>query len=190
LLVFGAGVLVLVVRSLIAAPRIGVRFDGAGALRFGLNASVVAAAVAVLAFGWSLATMPAGLSGKPYYEILYWGGGHALQFVWTLLMLVAWLWLATAAGARPPLSPRVTLLFFVIALASVFVTPYAYLAYDIASVEHRDLHTLAMRFGGGLSILPISLAIIIALVRRADSDASGRAASATLHGPRSLVRHE
>ena len=37
--------------------------------------------------------MPSTLSGKIYYEILYWGGGHALQFTWTLLMLAAWLWL-------------------------------------------------------------------------------------------------
>ena len=50
------------------------------------------------------------LHGKAYYEILFWGGGHALQFTWTLLMLVAWLWLAGACGARLPLSPRVTLL--------------------------------------------------------------------------------
>jgi heme/copper-type cytochrome/quinol oxidase subunit 1 len=132
-------------------------------LRFGLNASVVSTAVALLAFGWSFAVMPAGLDGKAYYEILFWGGGHALQFTWTLLMLVAWLWLASAGGARVPLSPRVALLMFTLALASVFITPYAYLAHDIATVEHRDLHTWAMRFGGGVSILPVSLAVLIAL---------------------------
>ena len=165
LVVFAAGVALLVLRSLLSAPKIGVSFDGAGALRFGLNASVVATAVALLAFGWSLTVMPAGLEGKAYYEVLFWGGGHALQFTWTLLMLVSWLWLASAAGGRVPLSPRVTLLLFALALASVFVTPYAYLAHDIASVEHRHLHTWAMRFGGGLSILPISLAVIIALTR-------------------------
>jgi hypothetical protein len=163
LVVFAVGVAVLVLRSLFTAPKLGVTFDGGGALRFGLNASVVSTAVALLAFGWSFAVMPAGLSGKPYYEILFWGGGHALQFTWTLLMLVAWLWLASASGARVPLSPRVTLLMFTLALASVFITPYAYLAHDIASVEHRDLHTWAMRFGGGVSILPVSLAVMIAL---------------------------
>ncbi|HNR22492.1 MAG TPA: cbb3-type cytochrome c oxidase subunit I [Steroidobacteraceae bacterium] len=163
LVVLALGVAVLVLRSLIAAPRLGVTFGGAGALRFGLNASVVSTAVALLAFGWSFAVMPAGLGGKAYYEILFWGGGHALQFTWTLLMLVGWLWLASAGGARVPLSPRVSLLMFTLALASVFVTPYAYLAHDIASVEHRDLHTWAMRFGGGLSILPVSLAVVIAL---------------------------
>ena len=164
LLVFAAGVMVLVLRSLVAAPRIGVRFDGVGALRFGLNASVVATAVALLAFAWSIVEVPAGLTGKAYYEILFWGGGHALQFTWTLVMLVGWLWLASASGARVPLSPRVTLLLFALALVGVFVTPYAYLAHDIASVEHRDMHTLAMRFGGGLAILPVSLAVTLALV--------------------------
>ncbi len=64
LLVFGAGAALLVLRSLIAAPKIGVTLDGSGALRFGLNASVVATAIALLAFGWSFAVMPDGLIGK------------------------------------------------------------------------------------------------------------------------------
>lgn len=163
LLVFGAGVALLVLRSLLAAPKIGIAFDATGALRFGLNASVVATAVALLAFGWSWAVLPPSLAGRAYYEILFWGGGHALQFTWTLLMLVAWLWLAGACGARVPLSPRVALGLFALALASVFVTPYAYLAHDIASVEHRSLHTWAMRLGGGLAILPIALAVSLGL---------------------------
>ena len=80
-------------------------------------------------------------------------------------MLVAWLWLAQACGARVPLSPRIALLMFALALASVFVTPYAYLAHDVASVEHRRLHTLAMRFGGGAAIVPVALAVLLSLWR-------------------------
>lgn len=163
LLVFGFGVLVLVLRSLIAAPKVGLIIDGAAALRFGSNASVVATAVALMAFAWSFLSLPHALSGKAYYEILFWGGGHVLQFTWTLLMLVAWLWLASACGARTLLSPRLCLLMFALALISVFVAPYAYLAYDIASVEHRNLHTWAMRLGGGLAIAPIALAVIFGL---------------------------
>lgn len=165
--IFAGGVILLVLRGLLAAPRLGLRFDGSGALRFGLNASVVAAAVALLAFAASLVLTPGGLDPAAYYEIVFWGGGHALQFVWTLLMLVAWLWLASAIGARVPLSPRIALLMLALALASVFVTPYAYLAHDVASVEHRNLHTWAMRLGGGVSIVPIGLAVAIALWRRA-----------------------
>lgn len=163
LLVFGLGVTVLVLRGLIGAPKVGLLIDGVSALRFGTNASAVATAVALLAFGWSFAVLPQALSGKAYYEILFWGGGHALQFTWTLLMLVAWLWLGSVCGARILLSPRLTVLMFALALASVFVTPYAYLAYDVATVEHRNLHTWAMRLGGGVAIAPIALAVWLGL---------------------------
>jgi hypothetical protein len=163
LLVFAGGVALLVLRSMLTAPRLSPGIDGRSALQFGLNACAVSAAVALIAFGWSYVAVPGTLSGKAYYEILFWGGGHALQFTWTLLMLVAWLWLASASGARIPLSPRIALLMFVLALASVFVTPYAYLAHEVASVEHRNLLTWAMRLGGGVSIFPITLAVLLAL---------------------------
>ncbi|MBI5720270.1 MAG: cbb3-type cytochrome c oxidase subunit I [Burkholderiales bacterium] len=162
--VFGAGTLVLVALALVRARAVGAAPDGAGALRFGIHASVIATAVALLAFGWSLAVVPPELPTRTYYEVLWWGGGHALQFTWTLLMLVSWLALAQACGARLPLSPRVVLLMFMVALASVFVTPLAYLMHEVGSVEHRDMHTWAMRFGGGVAIVPLVLAVGLALL--------------------------
>jgi hypothetical protein len=180
LLVFAGGVALLVLRSLATAPRLGFEFDGCGALRFGLNAAAIATAVALLAFAWSWIVLPSTLGGKAYYEILFWGGGHALQFTWTLLMLVAWLWLASECGGRIPLSPRVTLLMFALALASVFATPYAYLAYDIASVEHRALLTWAMRLGGGVAIVPVALAVLFALWTAPRPDATTRPLRAAL----------
>ena len=172
LVVFGVGVTLLVLRSLWAAPRWSLQYDGQGALHFGLRGAAAATAVALLCFAWSWAVLPTSLEGKAYYEILFWGGGHALQFTWTLLMLVAWLWLASACGARVVLSPRVAVLMFLLALLGVFVTPYAYLAYDVASVEHRNLLTWAMRLGGGPAIVPVGMAAVlgVALVRSLEAD--------------------
>ena len=161
--VFGVGAVFLVLQGLVRAAPVGLALDGAGALRFGLHASVVATAVALLAFAWSLALVPNSLPSKAYYEILFWGGGHALQFTWTLLMLVAWLALAQACGGRIPLSPRIVLLLFAVALVGVFGTPLAYLMHDVSTVEHRDMHTWGMRFGGGLAIAPLALAVLLAL---------------------------
>jgi cytochrome c oxidase subunit I len=180
LIVFAAGACLLVLRSLAQAAPVGLAPGGTGALRFGLHASVVAAAVALIAFAWALAVVPRELPSKAYYEILFWGGGHALQFTWTLMMLVAWLALARACNARVPLSPRIVLLLFAIALASVFVTPLAYLMHDVASVEHREMHTWGMRFGGGLAIVPLVLAVSIALLPH-PSTSSGRTVVATQH---------
>jgi heme/copper-type cytochrome/quinol oxidase subunit 1 len=180
LLVFAAGAALLVLRALVQAAPVGLPVTGTGALRFGLHASAVAAAVALIAFAWSRALVPAHLPAKAYYEILYWGGGHALQFTWTLMMLVAWLALAQACGARLPLSPRIVLLLFAIALAGVFGTPLAYLMHDVSSVEHRDLHTWGMRVGGGLAIAPLLLALLIALTPRRGLAAAQRPLRAAL----------
>jgi len=180
LTVFGIGFALLIARALAAPARIRVDLDGAGALRFGLNASVVAAAIALIALVWSWLEVPRELSGKPYYELLFWGGGHVIQFTWTLLMLVAWLWLATLIGAAPPLSPRVAVLLFAIALASVFVVPLIYLAWDVASIEHQRMHTWLMRFGGGLAILPVALAVAIGIARAQAPDEAARPLRAAL----------
>jgi cytochrome c oxidase subunit 1 len=163
--VFAAGCALLVLRSMLAAQRVGTRPGGPGALSFGLNAALVSAAVALLAFAWSYLALPRGLEGKAYYEVLFWGGGHVLQFTWTLLMFVAWLWLADAIGARVPLSPRVAILLFAIGLVSVFATPVIYLAYDVTSVEHYRLQTWLMRIGGGLAIAPFAFSLIYALLK-------------------------
>jgi hypothetical protein len=165
LAVFGGGVLLLTLRSLVAVQPVGVRPDGAASLRFGLNAAAVSTAIALLAFGLSHAQVPPELNARGYYDVLFWGGGHVIQFTFTLLMLVSWLWLASACGARVLLTPRIALLMFAIALASVFLIPVIYLAYDVVSVEHRRLMTWLMEFGGGLAIFPVALAVVIGLAR-------------------------
>ncbi|MBX3671996.1 MAG: cbb3-type cytochrome c oxidase subunit I [Burkholderiales bacterium] len=156
----GAGVALAVARTFVATRSSGGALDGASALRWGIVGSAVATAVALAAFGWSWLEISPHLERKTYFELLFWGGGHVLQFTWTLLMLAGWLWLASALGLAVPLSPRVALLVFTIALASVFVTPAIYLSHPVASVEHHKLQTWLMRFGGGLAIPPILLALL------------------------------
>jgi len=180
LAVFGAGFLVLALRSLAAVPAVGVVLDGAAALRFGLNAAAVAAAMSLLAFAWSWSTVPAGLPAKGYYDILFWGAGHVVQFTYTLLMLVAWLWLASAGGIRLPISPRIAVLLFGVGLAAVFVTPVIYLAWNVTAVEHRKLFTWLMQWGGGLAIVPFALGILWGAARGGGHEAAARPLRAAL----------
>lgn len=165
LVVLGAGTALMVARALLTTAPVGHRLDGAGALRLGLVAAAFATAMALFAFVWSWRALPLSLDSRTYYEVLFWGGGHVLQFTWTLLMLVAWLWLADAIGARLPLSPRVVLFLFGLSLALVLLTPLVYLTWDVSSVEHRRVLTWMMRVGGGLAIAPLALALVLALAR-------------------------
>lgn len=144
---------------------VGPLMSGQGALRFGLNTAAVSAAVALICFVWSYIQMPDYLLGQSFFELLFWGGGHVLQFTYTLLMLVSWLWLASRAGLNLPLTPRVVLVILFVGLACVFISPIIYLAYPITALEHVELFTWLMRWGGSLATLPLALATIIALLR-------------------------
>jgi hypothetical protein len=66
---------------------------------------------------------------------------------------------------RVPLTPRIVALLFAIALAAVYVTPYIYVAHPVASIEHAKLQTWLMRFGAGLAVPPIAVAVAWAFVR-------------------------
>ena len=163
LFIFGLGITLLCLRSMLSTAPMGRKLVGEGALRFGLNGAMVSTAVAAMAFVWSGLTLPRDLDPRVYYELLFWGGGHVLQFTFTLLMLVSWIWLTQAVGGELTISPRILALLFVVALASVFLTPITYLAYPVTSVEHHRMQTLLMRFGGGIVIPPVAIAVLWAL---------------------------
>ncbi|NIP73644.1 MAG: cytochrome C oxidase subunit I [Gammaproteobacteria bacterium] len=180
LVLFGAGFALLALRALLFAPPVGMWISGTGALRFGLNTAVVAAVLALLAFAWSFLAVPSSLQSTAYYELLFWGGGHVLQFTHTHLMLVAWLWLASASGAAPRIGPRVVVFLFAWGLLAVFITPLIYLAYDVGSVQHRLLFTWQMQFGGSLAALLIGAAVLLGLVTGGRAPRQARAERATL----------
>ncbi|KAA3630935.1 MAG: cytochrome C oxidase subunit I, partial [Proteobacteria bacterium] len=164
LAVFGAGFALLVAHALAASRPIGRKITGQGALRFGLFSSLIAALVAIGALASSYLGIPDAIEGERYYELLFWGGGHTLQFVHVQLMLVAWLWLATASGIASRLTPRVVLVLFAIGLIPVLLTPAAYISFDVASPDHLHTMTWLMRYGGGLAAVPIGLVILFNLL--------------------------
>jgi len=164
LIAFGCGFLLLVLRGLFFSRSIGMRVTGQGALRFGLFSALISAVTALGALLASWLGIPASIQGEYYYELLFWGGGHTLQFVHIQLMLVCWLWLATESGIASRLTPRTVLLLFAFGLVPVLMTPAAYFMYDVAAAEHQIAMTWLMKFGGGLAALPISLVILFNLV--------------------------
>ena len=180
LALFAVGFALLVLNSMVFMAPVGPWMSGEGALRFGLNTAAVSAALALGCFAASYLQMPDYLLGQSFFELLFWGGGHVLQFTYTLLMLVCWLWLSSSAGLSLPLTPRVVLLILFAGLACVFVAPLIYLSYPITALEHVELFTWLMRWGGSLATLPLAMAIIIALLRYAGANEHERLARSSL----------
>lgn len=167
-LFFGGGALVaagfglLVVRSLTTRLPLDHEWLAADALRVGLLYSKIAALVAMAAFVASYLMTPHDLQGETYYEFVFWGGGHILQFTHSLLLMVAWLWLAHATGRRIPLAGNHGVHLFSLAFAPVLIAPLIYLMDDVVSASHRDGFTQLMRFGG-LALMPLGLLLIASL---------------------------
>lgn len=163
--IFAVGIGLQVVFSMSSMFKVGETISGQGVIRFGLNCAAIGVFMALVAFMWSFIEVPQDLVNATYYEVLFWGGGHVLQFTYTLLMMVAWLWLSSSAGLSLPLSPRVALFLFAVGLISIFLTPLVYYAYDVTELQHRKMFTFLMSFGGSLAIFPLAIAVIHALFR-------------------------
>ncbi|MBI5439431.1 MAG: cbb3-type cytochrome c oxidase subunit I [Nitrosomonadales bacterium] len=160
LIVFGAGIAISVLRSLIAAPSADLWQRGEGSIRIGFYAASIATVFALISFGWSYALVPDIVESTQYYDLLFWGGGHVLQFTYLLLMLAGWLWLADACGAKVPLTPRVASIFLILGLLPVFYVPFIYLFYGDNLGNYMVQFTQLMKVGGAFAPVPLGLAIL------------------------------
>ena len=173
------GFSVLVARSLMTRIPLNHAWNAVDALRVGLLYSKIAALIALAAFVASFLLVPHRLQGASYYEFLFWGGGHVLQFTHSLLLLVSWLWLAHAAGYRVPLRGHTGVLLFSLAFSPVLMAPMIYFLDPVVSAAHHQGFTGLMRFGG-LALLPLGLVVLGAVFSGGHADAQQRPLRAAL----------
>jgi cytochrome c oxidase subunit 1 len=179
LALFTAGISSHLLRSLFSRQH-EKNLDGPGALRLGITISAIVTAIAVLAFLASLYGMPHEMAGQVYFEFLFWGGGHILQFAYTILMLIAWVMLASASDCRFVLTPRLTLTFLVLAALPVLTVPFLYVAHEVVSPGHRLAFTELMKYGG-LSCLPLGLAVLSSIRGAGPATGEGKHLRSTLY---------
>ena len=104
-------------------------------------------------------------SSHAFFEALFWGGGHILQFAYVQIMLLAWMILAAKGGVRVPISQRVK--YFVFTLPLIFVafsTVFIYASSAVESSQHIQLFTQMMIFGTGIAAIPLGLLLLIGLI--------------------------
>jgi len=164
LVLFIAGIISHLVRCFVSRARLSEKLSATSALQAGITLSTLLTGVAIVAVFVSWLGLPSEMDGKIYFEFLFWGGGHIVQFSYTLLMLIAWVVLAVASGCRFELTPRLTLVFSVFVALPIITVPFLYVAHDITAVGHRMAFTELMKYGG-LSCLPLGLAVAASLWR-------------------------
>jgi hypothetical protein len=169
LMVFGAGVALLLFGRLISLPEMP--RDGQTVLVFACYLAAIPTALSILALFWSYSLIPSGIDGEYYFELLFWGGGHTLQFTHTLLLLVAWLWLANACGAKFSQSPALFGGLSLLVVVPIIIVPWIYVSVPVDSIEHRLNFTKLMQYGG-LACLPLALLAVVQLFRMAPATAN------------------
>jgi hypothetical protein len=130
----------------------------------GIYLSIVVAAIAVMAMLFTGVNIPETYTGQAFYELLFWGSGHTLQFTHSLLLMVAWLWLAEATGITLPIAPRMAKDLLVLMALPVVVVPLIYAQHAVVSAEFRAAFTHLMQYGG-LTALPLGLVVVWAVLR-------------------------
>lgn len=107
-----------------------------------------------------------------FYEMLFWGGGHVLQFTFTVLTLLAWLWLANATGIKNPLPKKIICALIGVNALFVLPSPLFYLTAD--ELEGSvNLFTQQMRWLGGISALFIGGALVLSSFKINQNPSSG-----------------
>jgi cytochrome c oxidase subunit 1 len=115
-------------------------------LQLGAFLGAVAGFFSLAAFIWSYISVP-WIEEKLYYEVLFWGGGHTLQFQHALLMVVAWLWIANHLERPPTVSPRALSAMFVVAALPLLAVPVFYLIVPPGSLPHMQFFAKLMEWG-------------------------------------------
>ena len=170
---FTAGVLSHLLRSAMTFTGLTTHLDGARALQVGTKLAAVTAAVAIGAFVASFLSIPPDIQGQAYFESLFWGGGHVLQFTHTLLMMVVWVLLASNSSCNVSLTPRLMLTYFLLMTLPVIAVPFLYFAYDVLTPGHKLAFTELMKYGG-LTSIPLGLAVVVSVWKASKAEGEGR----------------
>lgn len=124
--------------------------------------------LAGLAIAWW--QIPAKVEGQGYYEYLFWGGGHTLQFAYTQLLMLAWLLLVRHIGVRLPGDGWWYAALLLLGVAPVLATPLIYLFFDTLTIESRTAFTIQMQYGNGLAAVPLGLLVLWGLLKTPAGD--------------------
>ncbi|HEY5647766.1 MAG TPA: hypothetical protein VIS76_17580 [Pseudomonadales bacterium] len=133
-------------------------------VRFALALAAVSTLIAVALVVWAFTSMPDSVRGEQYFERLFWGGGHVLQFTNSILVLVAWFLLGRASGSHAWLSPRVGMVLFALVALPLLAVPWI-MSRPISSDAYLTQFTALMRWGG-LATLPLGVAILVGFIYR------------------------
>lgn len=100
-----------------------------------------------------------------YYELLFWGAGHILQFNYIQLIIVVWLVIIARLLPKDIYPIKSYFKIQWINFILVFVSIGAYWVYSLDSYELQEFFTLHMKYIGGILSIIVAIYCCYALLR-------------------------
>ena len=165
LIMFGLGVFIIALISAISGVKQWDDRSEEGTMYFGVTTSSIIAMVAILSMVWTFINMPDDLElGRSYYEMLFWAGGHILQFTHTALLMGVWLWLGSLCGVKSPLPSKWLWWMFAASLVMVLVAPLGFVQYELDDPNFSVWFVWLMRDGNGIMPMITGMAVLWGLL--------------------------
>lgn len=162
LVAFAGGVLLALLnpRLLPGAELVRGLVEIPAASRVGLRASALAVILALLTFAASWLSVPSFLDPTPYFENLFWGGGHVLQVASVAAMMAVWLMLLESWSGAEILSRNAALVLFGALLLPILGAPLLAMQ-GPSSHWYRTGFTRLMQWG----IFPVVSVVLVLCIR-------------------------
>ena len=160
LILLFAGISLVSIRHLVAMTDRSLRSRSLG---IGLGALSVIYLTAILCFAIAWTQVPDGLDNRTYNELIFWGGGHVLQFMNTAILIICWIWIARWIWQSDLLPGWAVGLCFGLLVISCLPAPVSYYLMDLTGPDHRALFTEMLRYGLVISPTMAGLAALLKL---------------------------
>lgn len=98
------------------------------------------------------------ISIEYFYELLFWSGGHLLQFVYTQILILVWLILFSQCLGRELKFTKIYFILLNLNFIIAIIAIYGHF-YDITGNEFNEYYTKHMRYGGGVA--PVAALLVM-----------------------------
>ena len=129
---------------------------------FGIACAGLVYLAALVCFGLAWALIPAGTEADLFNERVFWGGGHVLQLLNTLILMIAWQILAEREFGRGPVPAALAHAAFAALAMFAVASPVIYgVGGDVLGLGHRQIFTRLLWIG--LPLPPLVMGAGLAL---------------------------
>ncbi|MGC2630502.1 MAG: cbb3-type cytochrome c oxidase subunit I [Rhodomicrobium sp.] len=135
LALLGLGILMPVLRLLLNVPA---RPREMPPFAFAMSAGSVIYLIAMICFGIAAYLSWGAPPSKGLNEVLFWGGGHILQFLFCLVMLTGWFVLGRSSLGEAVIGADVFRVAVLVLLAFTLPAPFFFPLFDMSSMWFRE----------------------------------------------------